>query len=113
MTFGHRRAIFEEFEPPSSDEDDDGDEDDDEDEQESEDAQQLAQSGVDGMIDMLAKKAVELGFNGEDDRDVDKEKYKDEEEGTGVMTSQLRHFVIQVRHILWIILYELERMFDI
>ncbi|WVO19489.1 uncharacterized protein IAS62_000775 [Cryptococcus decagattii] len=89
------RAIFEEFEPPSSDEDDDGDEDDDEDEQESEDAQQLAQSGVDGMIDMLAKKAVELGFNGEDDRDVDKEKYKDEEEGTGVMTSQLRHFVIQ------------------
>lgn len=96
MTFGHRRAIFEEFEPPSSDEeDDDGDEDEDEDEQESEDAQQLAESGVDGMIDMLAKKAVELGFNGEDDRDVDKE------EGTGVMTSQLRHFVIQVRRILW------------
>lgn len=102
MTFGHRRAIFEEFEPPSSDEeDDDGDEDDDEDEQEREDAQQLAQSGVDGMIDMLAKKAVELGFNGEDDRDVDKEKYEDEEEGTGIMTSQLRHFVIQVRRILW------------
>lgn len=104
MTFGHRRAIFEEFEPPSSDEeDDDGDEDEDEDEdeQESEDAQQLAESGVDGMIDMLAKKAVELGFNGEDDRDVDKEKYEDEEEGTGVMTSQLRHFVIQVRRILW------------
>ncbi|KIR36635.1 cytoplasmic protein [Cryptococcus deuterogattii MMRL2647] len=90
------RAIFEEFEPPSSDEeDDDGDEDEDEDEQESEDAQQLAERGVDGMIDMLAKKAVELGFNGEDDRDVDKEKYEDEEEGTGVMTSQLRHFVIQ------------------
>lgn len=104
MTFGHRRAIFEEFEPPSSDEeDDDGDEDEDEDEdeQESEDAQQLAESGVDGMIDMLAKKAVELGFNGEVDRDVDKEKYEDEEEGTGVMTSQLRHFVIQVRRILW------------
>lgn len=102
MTFGHRRAIFEEFEPPSSDEeDDDGDEDDDEDEQESGDAQQPAQSGVDGMIDMSAKKAVELGFNGEDDRDVDKEKYGDEEEGTSVMTSQLRHFVIQVRRILW------------
>ncbi|OXG19421.1 cytoplasmic protein [Cryptococcus neoformans Tu401-1] len=92
------RSIFEEFEPPSSDEEDDNEDEeevDDDDEPESEEAQQLAKGGVDGMIDMLAKKAVELGFDGEDDRDADEEEYKDEEEGTGVMTSQLRHFVIQ------------------
>ena len=58
-----RRAIFEEFEPPSDDEDED-DEDEDED-------------------GALARKTQEL--------DVD-----DEEGGTGVLTSQLRHFVIQV-----------------
>lgn len=105
MIFERRRSIFEEFEPPSSDEEDDdeGEEEvDDDDEPESEEAQQLAKGGVDGMVDMLTEKAVELGFDGEDDRDADEEEYKDEEEGTGVMTSQLRHFVIQVRRILWI-----------
>ncbi|ODO11319.1 hypothetical protein I350_00095 [Cryptococcus amylolentus CBS 6273] len=83
------RFIFAEFEPPSSDEEDDEGEDGDD---ESEDGEEVPPGGMDGMIDMLAKKAVELGFNGEDEDD---EEDGDEDEGTGVMTSQLRHFVIQ------------------
>ncbi|WVW87061.1 hypothetical protein I302_109118 [Kwoniella bestiolae CBS 10118] len=90
------RAIFEEFEPPSSDEED---YEDDEDEQEHADENEQIPQGVDGMIDMLAKKAAELGFNGdeEDDRHInlDGDEEEDEDDGTGVMTSQLRHFVIQ------------------
>jgi hypothetical protein len=62
-----RRSIFEEFEPPSDDED----EEDDEDEDEDEDA-------------ALARRTAELDVG------------SDEEGGTGVLTSQLRHFVIQV-----------------
>ncbi|AAW46627.1 cytoplasm protein, putative [Cryptococcus deneoformans JEC21] len=90
------RAIFEEFEPSSSDEeDDDEDKEEEDDEQESEEARQMAKGGVDGMIDMLAKKAVELGFSGEDDQDSNEKEDEDGEGGTGVMTSQLRHFVIQ------------------
>lgn len=101
MIFGRRRAIFEEFEPSSSDEeDDDEDKEEEDDEQESEGARQMAKGGVDGMIDMLAKKAVELGFSGEDDQDSNEKEDEDGEGGTGVMTSQLRHFVIQVRRIL-------------
>nr|XP_019043683.1 cytoplasmic protein [Kwoniella bestiolae CBS 10118]OCF22613.1 cytoplasmic protein [Kwoniella bestiolae CBS 10118] len=45
------------------------------------------------------RKAAELGFNGdeEDDRHInlDGDEEEDEDDGTGVMTSQLRHFVIQ------------------
>ncbi|OCF62092.1 cytoplasmic protein [Kwoniella mangroviensis CBS 10435] len=92
------RAIFEEFEPPSSDEEDYEDED--QDQEEEQDGQIPQDVGVDGMIDMLAKKAVELGFDGdeEDDRHFGPPADRDdgeEEDGTGVMTSQLRHFVIQ------------------
>lgn len=60
-----RQAIFEEFEEESSDEEEEDNEDDEEDEE--------------GLI--AKTKAVEL-----DD---------EEESGTGVLTSQLRHFVIQ------------------
>ncbi|WWC95696.1 hypothetical protein V866_002561 [Kwoniella sp. B9012] len=91
------RAIFEEFEPPSSDEE--GYEDEDETrEEEQEDGQIPQDGGVDDMIDMLAKKAVELGFDGdeEDDRHFGAAAgHGEKEDGTGVMTSQLRHFVIQ------------------
>ncbi|WVQ77555.1 hypothetical protein IAR50_007243 [Cryptococcus sp. DSM 104548] len=83
------RAIFAEFEPPSSDEEDYENDEDEEGDDESEDEDEVPPEGMDGMIDMLAKKAVELGFNGEEDED------EDQDEGTGVMTSQLRHFVIQ------------------
>jgi tubulin--tyrosine ligase len=45
---------------------------------------------LDSALDSLALKAAEMGFDGEieaEDRD---------DGGTGVMTSQLRHFVIHV-----------------
>jgi len=61
-----RQAIFEEFEEEESDEEEEDDEDEDE----------------EGLI--AKTRAIEL-----DDKD-------DEEGGTGVLTSQLRHFVIQV-----------------
>lgn len=66
------RAIFEEFEPPSDDEDEDDDEDSD------------AGSG-DGRGDGLEEQTDKLRL-GDD---------SDEEGGTAVMTSHLRHFVIQ------------------
>jgi len=64
-----RQAIFEEFEEESSDEEEDNEEDDED-------------GDEDGLI--AKTKAVEL-----DD---------EEESGTGVLTSQLRHFVIQASH---------------
>jgi hypothetical protein len=61
-----RQEIFESFEPESSDEEEEDDEDE------------------DGQLDELSKRTgrVEL-----DDEEADR--------GTGVLTSQLRHFVIQ------------------
>ncbi|WRT69820.1 uncharacterized protein IL334_006811 [Kwoniella shivajii] len=96
------RAIFQEFEPPSSDEGDYDDENDEE-EMETTEADEENAASVDGMIDVLARKAAEMGFDGEEednrqfdveDHDEDEEE-EEEEDGTGVMTSQLRHFVIQ------------------
>lgn len=60
-----RRAIFEEFEPPSDDEEDEEEEEDEE---------------------GLARKTDQMGLSDESDG----------EGGTAVMTSHLRHFVIQV-----------------
>ena len=45
---------------------------------------------MDAALDTLAMKAAEMGFNGDEDQGED-----DEHDDTGVMTSQLRHFVIQ------------------
>ncbi|KAK8849796.1 hypothetical protein IAR55_005132 [Kwoniella newhampshirensis] len=84
------RAIFESFEPPSSDEED---EDDDEEEVHEDTGIQATslQGTADSTIDTLARKAAEMGFDGDEDTRSDVE----EDGGTGVMTSQLRHFVIQ------------------
>ncbi|WVQ95917.1 hypothetical protein IAU59_003016 [Kwoniella sp. CBS 9459] len=111
------RAIFESFEPPSSDEEDydtddatDDDDDDNDQEVDTLDGEEdvSREAGMDDVMDLLVKKAVELGFDGEDDErnipisgegSYGEDKHDDgdeeEEEGTGVMTSQLRHFVIQ------------------
>ncbi|WWD20428.1 hypothetical protein CI109_104904 [Kwoniella shandongensis] len=89
------RAVFEEFEPPSSDEEDE-DEEEDVDENEDEDNEGNVTSlkdTVDDSLQALAKKAAEMGF-GDDDKPGPDENDEDED-GTGVMTSQLRHFVIQ------------------
>ncbi|WWC73807.1 uncharacterized protein I206_107779 [Kwoniella pini CBS 10737] len=99
------RAIFEEFEPPSSDEEEyESDDSKEGNEQYLENENEDQPKDVDSMIDMLAKKAVEMGFDGEneDSRDFEgvndddeDDKQEEDEDGTGVMTSQLRHFVIQ------------------
>ena len=65
----YRQAIFEEFEEESSDEEEDDEDDEDEDE--------------DGLIAKI--RGIDLDKDGDED-----------ESGTGVLTSQLRHFVIQV-----------------
>ncbi|OCF40672.1 cytoplasmic protein [Kwoniella heveanensis CBS 569] len=95
------RAIFESFEPSSSDEEDYEDEDDDHDDEDvgGKGADEHGSvNGEDGVMDLLVQKAVELGFTDEDDErgnDQGDEDNDEDEEGTGVMTSQLRHFVIQ------------------
>lgn len=82
-----RRAIFSAFEPPSSDEEDGGDEDE-------EDVEEEDQLEDDDDVGAFEKRLVEktaklrLEVNGEED--------DEDEGGTGVMMSQLRHFVIQV-----------------
>ena len=76
----YRREIFESFEPPDSDQEDLDIED-----------RETAVNEIDSLdaaVDALARKAAEMGY----DEDAD----EDGEEGTGVMISQLRHFVIQV-----------------
>ena len=45
---------------------------------------------MNAALDSLATKAAEMGFRGDEDEGED-----DEYDETGVMTSQLRHFVIQ------------------
>ncbi|WVF68366.1 hypothetical protein IAT40_003131 [Kwoniella sp. CBS 6097] len=96
------RAIFESFEPPSSDEEDyetDGDDDDDEADEQGDGPSR--EDETDDVMNLLVKKAVQLGFNGEDDErgiasnHEGNDEEEEENEGTGVMTSQLRHFVIQ------------------
>lgn len=46
---------------------------------------------MDEALDSLARRAAEMGYND------DSEEEEEDDGGTGVMTSQLRHFVIQVR----------------
>ncbi|WVR07943.1 hypothetical protein IAU60_004986 [Kwoniella sp. DSM 27419] len=99
------RTIFESFEPPSSDEEDEDEDDENEEDEdgdvEGDTATHRAQreTSVDDMIDKLAQTAAKLGF-GDDERegryDYGSDSAEDDEEdGTGVMTFQLRHFVIQ------------------
>ncbi|KAI5451833.1 putative tubulin--tyrosine ligase pby1, variant 2 [Naganishia albida] len=82
-------AIFESFEPESDDE-----EEDDEDEAEDDDGQKLT---TDGDAEEL-RKMKELALKDfPEDESFEHQEQSDEEEdgGTGVQTSQLRHFVIQ------------------
>ena len=46
---------------------------------------------MDAAIDSLAREAAEMGFDEDEGHDGE-----EKDPGTGVMTSQLRHFVIQV-----------------
>ncbi|KAI9638762.1 tubulin-tyrosine ligase family-domain-containing protein [Dioszegia hungarica] len=71
------RAIFESFEPPSSDEEDEDDDD------EEAGAEKGDEEDVEAFERRLVEKTAKMGVEDE------------EEGGTGVMTSQLRHFVIQ------------------
>ena len=49
-------------------------------------------TSMDLALNSLAKKAAEMGFTGENKNEED-----NHQTSTGVMTSQLRYFVIQVR----------------
>jgi hypothetical protein len=116
-----RRAIFESFEPPSSDEgdsdydnDDDDDDDDESDQDEGQstpldgpkrtgkdvdDGETAALSGAlqkgrisDSGMNGIPASSTDGDHNDADDGNIDED---EEEGGTGVVMSQLRHFVIQ------------------
>lgn len=96
------RSIFESFEPPSDDEYEESYEDDDEEAEEIEGPDEQPGEGegrepptIGGRLDALVQKAAGMGLTDLDDRKEDQE-LAEEHVGTGVMTSQLRHFVIQV-----------------
>jgi hypothetical protein len=97
-----RRAIFEAFEPPSSDEEDvDDDDDDDDGDEENGQSEDDSQGETDAEND-LVRGTARMGVSeaGQEDINVNQGDSDDEDEGgTGVMTSQLRHFVIQVSDI--------------
>lgn len=83
-------AIFESFEPESDDEE--------EEDEEEDDAPEKLSAGQDAeQIERMKKLALQ-DFP-EDEESVGSEQVEsdEEEDGTGVQTSQLRHFVIQVR----------------
>jgi tubulin--tyrosine ligase len=82
-------AIFESFEPESDDE---------EEEDEDEDAPEKLSAGQDAeQIERMKKLALQDFPEDEDTQGSEQAESDDEEDGTGVQTSQLRHFVIQVR----------------
>jgi tubulin--tyrosine ligase len=87
-----RRAIFAAFEPLSSDEEDEdgADEDNEGDEGADSDGARGDDEDVEAFERRMVEKTARLGLT--DDSD-------EEETRTGVMTSQLRHFVIQVSQI--------------
>jgi hypothetical protein len=91
-TLHYSTSIFESFEPESDDEEEDDDE-----EAENEDDQKLTtQQDADEVRKMkeLALKDFPDGESVEEQEDAPSE--EEEDIGTGVQTSQLRHFVIQV-----------------
>ena len=91
----HRTAIFESFEPESDEEEDE------EEEAEAEDdyAQKLTTNQDPGEVRKMKELALQ-DFPDDDSAEDEDNALSEEDDiiGTGVQTSQLRHFVIQVRH---------------
>lgn len=88
------RDIFEEFEPPSSDEEDDDEDDDDESDEDSDAEEPSSRPGAEGRESGVLEEQTRKLALGDGDGDGDD---SDDEGngGTAVMTSHLRHFVIQ------------------